>query len=98
MDTEFRLRRAMSGARFALFLTIAAWVAYFGEQVRRYVDHPFSVRGTVEAVVYLRARDAAHRLGDRVSRRAARPLQRGRAHRRVPRATIDASFDGRRRR
>ncbi len=34
-------RSAMSGARFALFLTVAAWLAYFAEQVRRYVDHPY---------------------------------------------------------
>ena len=86
-------RRAMSGARFALFLTVAAWLAYFGEQVRRYVDHPFGVRGTIEAVVYLllvtllTASAVAYllaRLGH---------LQRVRAHRRVPRAVIDAAFD-----
>ena len=46
-------RSAMSGARFALFLTVAAWLAYFVEQVRRYVDHPYGARGTIEAVVYL---------------------------------------------
>ena len=86
-------RRAMSGARFALFLTVAAWVAYFVEQVRRYLDHPFGARGTIEAVVYLllvtllTASATAYllaRLGY---------LQRVRDHRRAPRALIDAAFD-----
>ena len=86
-------RRAMSGARFALFLTIAAWVAYFGEQVRRYVDHPFGVRGTVEAVVYLLLVTllTASAVGYLLARLGH--LQRVRAHRRVPRAVIDAAFD-----
>ena len=86
-------RGAMSGARFALFLTLAAWVAYFVEQVQRYLDHPFGTRGTIEAVVYLllvtllTASAAAYllaRLGY---------LQRVRDHRRTPRALIDAAFD-----
>ncbi len=86
-------RRAMSGARFALFLTLAAWVAYFVEQLRRYLDHPFGTRGTIEASVYLMlvslltASAAAYllaRLGH---------LQRVRDHRRTPRALIDAAFD-----
>ena len=86
-------RRAMSGARFALFLTIAAWVAYFGEQVRRYVDHPFGVRGTVEAVVYLLLVTllTASAVGYLLARLGH--LQRVRAHRREPRAVIDAAFD-----
>jgi cellulose synthase/poly-beta-1,6-N-acetylglucosamine synthase-like glycosyltransferase len=87
-------RRAMSGARFALFLTLAAWVAYFVEQSRRYLDQPFSLRGTIEAAVYLllvtllTASATAYllaRLGH---------LTRVRAHRRVPRTVIDAFFDG----
>ena len=86
-------RRAMSGARFALFLTIAAWVAYFGEQVRRYVDHPFGVRGTVEAVVYLLLVTllTASAVGYLLARLGH--LQRVRAHRREPRAVIDEAFD-----
>ncbi len=87
-------RRAMSAARFALFLTVAAWLAYFVEQVRRYLDHPFTARGTVEFVVYLllvtllTGSASAYllaRLGN---------LHRIRAHRRVPRAVVDAVFDG----
>ena len=86
-------RRAMSGARFALFLTVAAWLAYIGEQVRRYVDSPFGVRGTIEAVVYLvlvtlLTSSAVAYLLARLGH-----LQRVRAHRRVPRAVIDAAFD-----
>ena len=46
-------RSAMSAARFALFLTVAAWLAYFVEQVHRYFDHPYGLRGTIEAAVYL---------------------------------------------
>jgi cellulose synthase/poly-beta-1,6-N-acetylglucosamine synthase-like glycosyltransferase len=85
---------ALSGARFALFLTIAAWAVYAGEQVRRYLADPFGTRGTVEAVVYmllvtlLTASATAHllaRLGH---------LQRIRAHRRTPRAAMDAVFEG----
>jgi cellulose synthase (UDP-forming) len=86
-------RGAISGARFALFLTIAAWIAYFVEQLLRYLDRPFGMRGTVEAAVYLvlvtllTASAAAYllaRLGD---------LQRVRDHRRTPRALVDAAFD-----
>jgi cellulose synthase (UDP-forming) len=86
-------RRAMSGARFALFLTLAAWAAYAFEQVRRYVADPFGTRGTIEAIVYmllvtlLTASAVAHllaRLGH---------LQRVRGHRRTPRAVMDAVFD-----
>jgi cellulose synthase (UDP-forming) len=86
-------RKAMSGARFALFLTLAAWLAYFVEQVRRYVDHPYGVRGTIEAVVYLGlvsflTLSAVAYLTARLGH-----LQRVRDHRRVPRAVIDAVFD-----
>ncbi len=86
-------RGAMSAARFALFLTIAAWVAYFVEQVQRYLDHSFDARGLIEASVYLllvtllTASAAAYllaRLGH---------MQRVRDHRRAPRAVIDAAFD-----
>jgi cellulose synthase (UDP-forming) len=86
-------RSAMSGARFALFLTVAAWLAYFVEQVRRYVDHPYGARGTIEAVVYmllvsLLTLSAVAYLVARLGH-----LQRTRSHRRVPRAVIDALFD-----
>ena len=46
-------RGAMSAARFALFLTIAAWCAYFVEQVQRYLDRSFDARGLIEAIAYL---------------------------------------------
>jgi cellulose synthase (UDP-forming) len=86
-------RSAMSGARFALFLTVAAWLAYFAEQLRRYLDHPYGLRGTIEAVVYLvlvslLTLSAVAYLVARLGH-----LQRIRAHRRVPRAVIDAVFD-----
>ena len=87
-------RRAMSGARFALFLTVAAWVAYFGEQVRRYVDHPFGVRGTDRGRRLPPARDAAD------ARRPSPTCSRGSATCSAsartggcPRAVIDAAFD-----
>jgi cellulose synthase (UDP-forming) len=86
-------RSAMSGARFALFLTVAAWLAYFVEQSRRYLDHPYGVRSTIEAAVYLAlvtllTLSAVAYLVARLGH-----LQRVRAHRRVPRALIDAVFD-----
>jgi cellulose synthase (UDP-forming) len=86
-------RSAMSGARFALFLTLAAWLAYFVEQVRRYVDHPYGLRGTIEAAVYLLlvsllTLSAVAYLLARLGH-----LQRVRSHRRTPRAVIDALFD-----
>ena len=86
-------RRAMSGARFALFLTVAAWLTYVVEQVGRYLGQPFSVRGTIEASVYvllvtsLTASASAYllaRLGH---------LARARDHRRVPRVLLDELFE-----
>lgn len=86
-------RRAMSGARFALFLTLTAWVAYAIEQTRRYVDQPFTLLGTIEAAAYLAlvtllAASASAYLLARLGH-----LHRVRAHRRLPRAVLDAIFD-----
>ncbi len=86
-------RRALSGARFALFFTITAWAAYIIQQVWGYIDHPYGVRGSIEAAVYvilvtlLTAAGCAYLLA-RIGY-----LQRARAHRRVSRALIDAAFD-----
>ncbi|MDX6599656.1 MAG: hypothetical protein QOE87_3543 [Gaiellales bacterium] len=86
-------RGAMSGARFALFLTVAAWVAYFVEQVQRYLHHSFGARGLIEASVYLLlvtllTSSAAAYLLARLGH-----MERVRDHRRAPRAVIDAAFD-----
>ncbi len=86
-------RRALSSARFAVFLTIAAWVAYSTEQLRRYLEHPFSVRGTIEAAVYLVL--VTLLTGSACAYLLARlgHLRRTQAHRRTPRALLDAVFD-----
>jgi len=84
---------AISAARFALFLTVAAWAAYFGEQIQRYVERPFSFQGTFEAVVYvvlvtLLTASASAYLLCRIGF-----LVRARNYHRVPRAVIDAAYD-----
>jgi cellulose synthase (UDP-forming) len=86
-------RRAMSGARFALFLTVAAWAAYFVEQVRRYLDQPFGARGTIEAAVYLLLVSLLTASATAYLLARLGYLQRVRDHRRTPRALIDAAFD-----
>jgi cellulose synthase/poly-beta-1,6-N-acetylglucosamine synthase-like glycosyltransferase len=92
---EVPSRRAMSCARFALFLTVTAFVVYVVEQVRRYAEQPFTLRSTVEAAVYLllvaslTASASAYllaRLGH---------LGRARAHRRTPRVLLDEFFEAR---
>lgn len=85
-------RRAVSGARFAIFATVAAWVAYVVEQVLRVVRHDLSAAGLAEAIAYLSivtllTASAASYLVTRLGY-----LNRIRAHRRTPRAVLDAEF------
>jgi cellulose synthase/poly-beta-1,6-N-acetylglucosamine synthase-like glycosyltransferase len=86
-------RRAMSAARFALFFTLTAWLVYFVEQMRRYLDEPVSAWRTAETATYLvlvtlLTCSASAYLLTRLG-----ALQRVRAHRRTPRYVIDATFD-----
>ncbi len=86
-------RRAMSGARFALFFMITAWAAYCIEQVWGYIDNPFGVRGTIEAVVYVTLVTLLTAAGSAYLLARIGYLQRARAHRRVSRTLIDVVFD-----
>lgn len=87
-------RGALSSARVALFLTLAAWLAHTIEQVRRYVIAPVSLRSTIEALVYLAL--VTLLTGSASAYLIARLgyLKRARDHRRVPRTVIDRAFDG----
>jgi cellulose synthase/poly-beta-1,6-N-acetylglucosamine synthase-like glycosyltransferase len=85
-------RRALSSARFAIFLTFAAWVAFGIDQMGRLTQAQFGPRIIFDAVVYiaivtlLTLSAGAHllaRLGH---------LYRARDHERVPRALIDDHF------
>jgi len=82
-------RRAVSGARFAIVLTLAAWFAYAIDQFYRIGQNPISVRAVFDTFTYfflvtlLTASAVAYlitRLGY---------LYRIRDHQRVPRTTID---------
>lgn len=86
-------RAVVSGARFAVFFTIAAWLAYVIEQVVRVAENDVSARTLAETGVYLvivtmlTASASAYlltRLGY---------FERIRSHRRVARSTIDEFFD-----
>ena len=93
MVTPPASRRAVSGARFALFLTVAAWVAYVVEQTVRVVRHPPGAKGVAETVAYLLivtllTSSAAAYLLTRLGH-----LNRSRTHRRVPRSLLDDAFE-----
>lgn len=86
-------RRAVSGARFAVFLTVAGWLAYLVEQIRRLVGNDVTVRAVTETTAYLvvvslLTMSACAYLLARLGH-----LTRSQAHRRVPRSTIDDLFD-----
>jgi cellulose synthase/poly-beta-1,6-N-acetylglucosamine synthase-like glycosyltransferase len=85
-------RRALSSARFAIFFTFAAWVAFGVDQASRLTQSQFGLRIALDTAVYitivtlLTLSAGAHlltRLGH---------LYRSRDHERVPRAIIDAHF------
>lgn len=86
-------RATISGARFALFFTAAAWCAYVVEQCLRLADSGLSPRVLAETLTYLvivtllTASASAYllaRLGH---------FERAKAHRRVPRSLIDGFFE-----
>jgi cellulose synthase/poly-beta-1,6-N-acetylglucosamine synthase-like glycosyltransferase len=86
-------RRAISGARFALFLTVAAWATYVVEQVGRYLSQPFSVRGTIEAGVYLLLVTSLTASASAYLLARLGHLSRARDHRRTPRVLLDELFE-----
>ncbi|MFN0028020.1 MAG: glycosyltransferase family 2 protein [Acidimicrobiales bacterium] len=86
-------RPMVSGARFALFLTVVAWATYVTEQVLRLTNRPLEARDLAESVAYLgivtllTASASAYllcRLGQ---------LTRSRTHRRVARSLLDDAFE-----
>ncbi len=86
-------RGTVAGARFALFFTGAAWVAYLVEQVSRLVNSDVTTRTIAETAVYLvmvtlLTASAAAYLVTRIGY-----FERLRGHRRVPRSTIDDFFE-----
>lgn len=85
-------RRALSSARFAIFLTFAAWAAFAVDQVGRFAEAPFGARIVVDTSIYvvivtLLALSAGAHLLARLGH-----LYRARDHERVPRAVIDEQF------
>ncbi len=86
-------RTTAGAARFALFLTIGAWLAYLVEQSTRILDSTISARSLLETAVYvalvtLLTMSAIAYLLARIGY-----FSRIRTHRRVPRSTIDNFFD-----
>ena len=86
-------RRALIGARFAVFGTVIAWCAYVIEQIVRLLRSDLSLRSVAEAAAYLLivtvlTGSAAAYLVTRLGY-----LNRTRQHRRESRAVIDTLFD-----
>ena len=86
-------RTTVSGARFALFFTAAAWCAYVVEQATRLSQSNLSVRTLAETGVYLvivtlLTLSASAYLLARLGH-----FERIKSHRRIPRSTIDGFFD-----
>ncbi|MEM7112412.1 MAG: glycosyltransferase family 2 protein [Chloroflexota bacterium] len=86
-------RATISGARFAIFFTLLAWLVYLVEQITRLAQVDVTAQNLIETTVYLilvtllTASATAYllaRLGY---------FERIRDHRRVPRSTIDNHFD-----
>jgi len=86
-------RATIGGARFAVFFTAAAWLAYVVEQVGRLSQSDMTPRTLAETGVYLvlvtllTASASAYLLA-RIGY-----FERTKEHRRVPRSTIDDFFD-----
>jgi cellulose synthase/poly-beta-1,6-N-acetylglucosamine synthase-like glycosyltransferase len=86
-------RATVGGARFAVFFTAAAWLAYVIEQLVRITQSDVTARTLLETGVYLvivsllTASASAYLLA-RVGY-----FERVKSHRRVPRSTIDDFFD-----
>ena len=85
-------RSAISGARFAIALTLIAYAAYLVDQIYRVVQNPLSIRvvfdtATYALVVTLLTASALAYLVTRLGY-----LYRIQEHHRVPRASIDDYF------
>ena len=86
-------RATIGGARFALFFTGAAWLAYLVEQIVRVSTTDVSTRTLAETGVYLVIVTllTASACGYLLARLGY--FERIKAHRRIPRSTIDDFFD-----
>ena len=86
-------RGTISAARFAIFFTFAAWLAYLVEQGVRLSRTDMSFQSIAETAVYvvLVTLLAASAIAYLVSRLGY--FERVKAHRRVARSTIDAQFE-----
>lgn len=85
--------KALSAARFAVFVTVAAWLAYLVTTLSKaFFGDEFSVRYAVDAVLYLGIVSLLS--GSALAYLVARVgfLYRTRQHLREPRATIDDFF------
>lgn len=86
-------RGTVAAARFAVFFTFAAWLAYLVEQVLRVQRSDMTAQSVAETVAYLvlvtlLAASASAYLVSRIGY-----FERARAHTRVPRSVIDDFFD-----
>jgi cellulose synthase/poly-beta-1,6-N-acetylglucosamine synthase-like glycosyltransferase len=86
-------RAVISGARFAVFFTAAAWCAYLVEQLVRLSNTGVTVRSLAETSVYLLL--VTLLTGSAMAYLLARVgfYERSAAHRRTPRSTIDDFFE-----
>ena len=86
-------RATVSAARFALFFTAAAWIAYVIEQSIRLSDSDLSFRTVIETVVYLLIVTALTASACAYLLARLGYMERTRTHQRVPRSTIDDLID-----
>ncbi len=85
-------RRAISGARFAIAITLIAYAAYLVDQIYRVVQNPLSIRVVIDTATYAIVVTllTASALAYLVTRLGY--LYRIQEHHRVPRASIDDYF------
>ena len=82
-------RPTVSGARFALFFTVAAWLAYLIEQVLRLSSGDVTTRNLAETAVYLALMTMLTASACAYLLARLGYFERIRTHQRVPRSTID---------
>ena len=86
-------RTTISAARFALFFTGAAWLAYLVEQALRLAETGASPRTLTETSVYLVIVTALTGSASAYLLARLGYFERIKNHQRVPRSTIDSFFD-----
>ena len=86
-------RTTVSAARFALFFTVAAWLAYVIEQSIRLAESDLTFRTVTETIVYLLIVSMLTVSACAYLLARLGYLERTRTHQRVPRSTIDDLID-----